>query len=170
MALNVPNNLPAATIAPFAGLVEPAGWLFMAGQAVSRVTYSALFLAISTTYGIGDGSTTFNLPDARGRALFGKDNMGGTAANRATTGGGGLDGVTLGAVGGGEAVTLTAAQMPSHTHTTPRIPTTQSNTSPIIGANSQWYGSATTASDAQGSSGAHTNIPPALIINYIIKT
>jgi len=63
----------------------PAGWLACGGQAVSRSTYAALFLAIGTLYGAGNGSTTFNVPDLRGRALFGKDNMGGSAANRLTS-------------------------------------------------------------------------------------
>ncbi|QDB71028.1 tail fiber protein [Bordetella phage vB_BbrP_BB8] len=78
----------------------------------------ALYDAIGTTWGPGDGSTTFNLPDARGRITAGADNMGGTAANRLTTSGFGST-ATLGTVGGAEAVTLTAAQsgMPAHGHT-----------------------------------------------------
>lgn len=61
--------LPAGVVMPFAATVIPAGWPFLLcqGQAVSRTTYSALFTAISTIYGVGNGSTTFNLPDMRGR-------------------------------------------------------------------------------------------------------
>lgn len=73
---------PTGVILPFAGSAAPAGWLLCAGQAVSRTTYAALFTAIGTSYGTGDGSTTFNLPDMRGRMPGGKDDMGGTAANR----------------------------------------------------------------------------------------
>lgn len=87
----------------------PAGWLLCGGQAVSRTTYAALFAAIGTLYGSGDGTTTFNVPDYRGRSLFGRDDMGGTPANRLTTGVSGLSGVTLGATGGSQAT-------PTHTH------------------------------------------------------
>lgn len=64
------------------GRCSPTDWLFCYGQAVSRTTYAALFTAIGTNYGAGDGSTTFNLPDMRGRIAAGKDDMGGTAASR----------------------------------------------------------------------------------------
>lgn len=62
---------PAGIIAPFAGTSAPTGWLACQGQAVSRTTYATLFAAISTTWGSGDGSTTFNLPDLRGMFLRG---------------------------------------------------------------------------------------------------
>lgn len=115
MGISSSARIPAGFIMPYGGGTPPAGFLECAGQAVSRSNFAALFLAISTVYGVGDGSTTFNIPDLRGRSMFGKDNMNGTAANRLTAAGG-LDGLTLGAVGGGEAVTLTEAQMPSHAH------------------------------------------------------
>lgn len=54
------------TVLPFAGEAAPNGWLLCYGQAISRTTYSTLFGIIGTTYGTGDGSTTFNLPDLRG--------------------------------------------------------------------------------------------------------
>src|SRR5688572_3046478 len=56
-------GLPAGVIVPYAGAVAPTGWLLCYGQAVSRTTYATLFTAFSTNYGIGDGATTFNLPD-----------------------------------------------------------------------------------------------------------
>jgi microcystin-dependent protein len=112
-----PVIFPSGAIIPFAGSTAPvSGWLLCYGQAVSRSTYANLFAAISTTYGSGDGSTTFNLPDLRGRAPHGVDNMGGTAASRVTSGGSGITGTTLGATGGAETVTLTTAQLPSHNH------------------------------------------------------
>ena len=79
--------------------------------------YSALFAVIGTTWGNGDGTTTFNIPDLRGRAMFGADNLGGTAAN-VLTGTGGAAGINgaLGSSGGAQSVTLTTAQMPSHPH------------------------------------------------------
>lgn len=76
------GGVPTGVVQPFAGSTSPTGWLLCAGQAVSRSTYADLFGAIGTTYGAGDGTTTFNLPDLRGRVVAGKDDMGGTAANR----------------------------------------------------------------------------------------
>ena len=111
-----PAGVPAGLIGPYAGASAPSGWLLCFGQAVSRVTYAGLFSAISTVYGAGDGSTTFNLPDLRGRAIAGKDDMGGVSANRLTNQPGGLNGDVLGATGGVENVALTTAQLASHTH------------------------------------------------------
>lgn len=101
---------------PSAGTTAPTGWLLCFGQAVSRTTYAALFAAIGTTYGAGNGTTTFNLPDMRGRVAAGLDNMGGTTASRITSGGSGIAGTTLGAVGGAETHTLTTAQLAVHNH------------------------------------------------------
>lgn len=75
-------TIPVGTMLPYAGGAAPANFALCFGQAVSRTTYAALFAIIGTTYGTGDGSTTFNLPDMRGRVAAGADNMGGTAANR----------------------------------------------------------------------------------------
>lgn len=158
-------SIPAGAVVPYAGASEPGGWLLCAGQAVGRATYAALFAALGTAFGAGDGSTTFNLPDLRGRAAFGKDDMGGAAANRLTGGGSGITGTTLGASGGAETVTLTVAQMPSHTH----------SESGWIGGSYMDSGSsggqpggATTGTAGGGN--AHQNTPPALVLNYIIKT
>lgn len=74
--------LAPGIILPYAGSAAPTGWLLCFGQAVSRTTYAGLFSAIGTTFGVGDGSTTFNVPDLRGRVAAGEDDMGGTAANR----------------------------------------------------------------------------------------
>ena len=92
--------VPSGSLQPFAGATAPNGWLMCFGQAISRTTYADLFAAIGTTHGVGNGSTTFNVPDLRGRTIAGKDNMGGSAANRLTSGNSGVAGTTLGAVGG----------------------------------------------------------------------
>lgn len=76
--------LPAGSLVDFAGTSAPAGWLMCDGAAISRTTYADLFAVISTAYGIGDGSTTFNLPDFRGRFARYNDNMGTGAAGRDT--------------------------------------------------------------------------------------
>ncbi len=86
----------------------PANSLLCYGQAVSRTTYAGLFAKISTAWGVGDGSTTFNLPDFRGRTPAGIDNMGGSAAGRLTSTTMTPDGNTVGATGG--------AQTTSHNH------------------------------------------------------
>jgi microcystin-dependent protein len=67
---------PSGAIMPFAMSSAPTGWLACDGSAVSRATYSALFSAISTTWGVGDGSTTFNLPDLRGAFVRGAGSHG----------------------------------------------------------------------------------------------
>lgn len=74
------GGIPSGSVTEFAGSSVPSGWLFCDGSAVSRSTYSGLFTAIGTTYGAGDGSTTFNLPDSRGRVIQGV----GTGAKVAT--------------------------------------------------------------------------------------
>lgn len=93
------DAVPYGTIVMYGGTTAPSGWLLCFGQAVSRATYTNLFTAISTNFGVGDGSTTFNLPDLRGRVAVGKDDMGGSAAGRVT------GAATQGATGGAETVT-----------------------------------------------------------------
>lgn len=109
---------PVGRVTSFAGATAPSGWLLCYGQAVPRsgpTGYPELFFIIGTTYGSGDGSTTFNLPDLRGRTIYGKDDMGGSAANRITTAGSGLDGLTLGAGGGSQTRTLLTVNLPAYT-------------------------------------------------------
>lgn len=74
-------SLPGVVL-PYAGSTAPSGFLFCYGQALSRTTYKRLFDVIGTQFGAGDGSTTFNVPDLRGRTVAASDNMGGTAAQR----------------------------------------------------------------------------------------
>ncbi len=110
-ALNVSTSLavggisfsqPVGMVVLWSTGTAPTGWLICDGAAVSRTTYAALFAVISTTYGAGNGSTTFNLPNMTGRVVAG------------VTGSGGY---TLGGTGGANSVTLSTANMPSHTHT-----------------------------------------------------
>jgi microcystin-dependent protein len=89
---------------PLAAGTLPPLCVWPNGQNLSRASYAALFGALGTTYGAGDGSTTFGTPDIRGRGLFALDNLGGTAANRITSGVSGIAGATLGAAGGDERI------------------------------------------------------------------
>lgn len=90
-----------------------AGYVLCGGQALSRTGFPDLFAKIGTNYGPGDGSTTFNVPDLRGRMPSGLDNMGGTAANRITSAGSGVDGSTLGAAGGVQNTVVQQANLAS---------------------------------------------------------
>jgi hypothetical protein len=110
------STIPSGAIFPYGGTTEPSNYLFCYGQDVNRTTYSDLFTAIGTTYGVGDGATTFALPDLRGRVVAGKDDMGGTSANRLTDQSGGVNGDILGDSGGLETHTLTTAQLAAHRH------------------------------------------------------
>jgi microcystin-dependent protein len=161
------NAVPSGAVVPFAGSATPAGWLLCYGQAVSRTTYAALFGAIGTAFGSGDGSTTFNLPDLRGRAPFGVDDMGGTAANRlGSSTSGGITGIaSLGATGGDQKHTLTSGEISSGLGTF---------VTSISQANDGWSGGGPgtvsyTTGSVGGGGGAHNNTPPAIILNYIIK-
>ena len=169
------DNTPVGAIMPYGGDNDPAYWLICDGRAVSRTAYAELFAVIGTTYGMGDGSTTFNIPDLRGRVAVGHNTTYGLGTN------------------GGEAVhTLNKNEIPNYDigFMATVVPGnhTQWNNGGIIGA-----GGATGAS--QGKSGtiymagtvntqpqygwqvksngggqAHNNMQPYLVTNYIIKT
>jgi microcystin-dependent protein len=96
------GTVPVGTIIDFSGSAVPTGWFNCDGSAVSRTVYADLFAIIGTTYGVGDGSTTFNLPNYQGRVTVGK-NTAGTF-------------LTLGAVGGAETHTLTGAESGTSVH------------------------------------------------------
>jgi len=168
-----------AVVQAYAGSSAPSGWLLCYGQAVSRTTYANLFAVVSTTYGTGDGSTTFNLPDLRGRAVFGVDNMGGSAASRVTNGNSGITGTTLGAAGGSEllhAHTHTATVTdPGHHHTydeggaggTANGYTGGGIHDPSAATSTTTTG--VTVSNANAGTGSSQNMPPALMLNYLIR-
>lgn len=163
------GGVPSGSMVPYGGTTTPSGWLLCDGSAVSRTTYASLFLAISTTFGVGDGSSTFNLPDCRGRVIAGKDNMGGSTASRITSAGCGITGTTLGAVGGTQNHTLTTAELAAHTHTYNKPATTVNEGA---GSGNPVGGPVTTgqATGSAGSGSAHLNVQPTLIANTIIKT
>lgn len=168
-------TVPSGTVLPFAGSTAPSGYQLCYGQAISRTTYASLFSAIGTTYGAGDGSTTFNVPDLRGRAIAGQDDMGGVSADRLTDQSGGLDGDTLGASGGAETHTLTEAQLASHTHTvTNSLKLTDADDTGSTPASAEYNAAGnlrSTYTPSLASSGggqAHNNVQPTLILNYMI--
>lgn len=111
-----PYSIPIGGVLPYAGTSAPnSSFVLPYGQAISRTTYPVAFSLMGTTFGSGDGSTTFNVPDLRGRVAAGKDDMGGSSANRLTAADDGLNGDTLGATGGGETQTLVTANLPPYT-------------------------------------------------------
>jgi len=176
--------IPVGTIQPFAGATAPVGWLLCYGQslnATSTPIYNDLWSVIGTTYG-GTAITAFSVPDLRGRAPYGKDNMGGTAASRITSGISGITGTTLGGVGGSEA-------LHAHTHTQNAHGHGWTGVNPAAGTGgsagnypfsiyndtaTNWTGSTgniggTTATNQTTGTGSSQNMPPTIITNYIIK-
>lgn len=175
------SNIPIGAVIDYWGATPPEGYLFCAGQAVSRVTYAALFALMGTSAGPGDGSTTFNLPDYRGRVAAGRDNMNGDNAGRLSS----IPSATLGASGGNQVHVLTLGEMPAHGHTV---------TDP---GHTHTYNSATTGGSAPegsgfpvptlagglltglrqtgitiagtGGGGAHPNVQPTIIANKIMR-
>jgi microcystin-dependent protein len=164
--------MPTGTVMPFAGTAIPnSDWLFCDNTPISRTEYADLFEVIGTTYGSGDGSTTFNKPDLRGRVIAGQDDMGGTSADRLTGLSGGLNGDNLGATGGSQEHTLTTSEMPAHTHTY-----SESSDGPDARGVGGGFTDPTAVGRQQADSGstgggsAHNNVQPTIILNYIIKT
>ena len=189
--------IPIGVILPFAASSAPIGYLLCYGQAVSRTTYAALFAIIGTAYGVGDGSTTFNVPDLRGRAIAGSDVMGGVGAGRLTPASG-MSGLGIGAVSGNnQTVTLVANQIPSLTSVNAAQAISVTNTYQVPvqgtafidsltqgagGAVLFWRISPNSGTQVVPSSGnnsisvsytnaslqAVTNVQPTILVNYII--
>jgi microcystin-dependent protein len=157
----IPSLSPPGIIHPYAGSTAPSGWLLCQGQAVSRTTYAALFAVCGTTYGVGDGSTTFNLPNLKGRVAVGVD-----SADTAFD--------AVGEKGGAKTHLLTTAEMPSHTHNFKQrtLASALGDYQPGAASNT---GSLITVSDgsivlAAGGGAAHNNLQPYIALHHIIKT
>lgn len=163
------SNPYVGEIRLFAGTFAPNGWLFCDGQQLPISEYETLFNLIGTTYG-GDGQTTFNLPDLRGRLPLHQGTAQGTT-------------FVIGESGGVEQVTLTAAQVPQHTHTLSGSAANATQTSPTGGVPATMpevttfaYGTdlpATTlhpnSVSSSGGNLPHENLQPYLCLNFIIS-
>ena len=161
--------LPVGVVFAYGSSTAPNGWLSCLGQEVYRGDYPDLFAVIGTTYGAGNGTTTFNLPDLAGRVVVGQGS------------GTDLTPRSMGAKGGAETHTLTASEMPSHTHTSNAIGgtlglmTADGNNTAGGGLDTSavepnlYASPAALSIDNAGSGGAHNNMQPFTVLNYIIR-
>ena len=159
------GGLPVGSVTDYTGAVAPSGWLLCQGQAVSRTTYARLFAVIGTSFGAGDGSTTFNLP-AAGRVAVGRDPVQAEFA-------------AVGQSGGAKTHTLSEGEMPPHGHGLHPWEVILA-----AGGNTGYWGMGggnafLVAKDdldprrRTGSSGSgqpHNNLQPYATVNYIIRT
>ncbi len=148
-----------------------AGWLLCNGAPVSRTTYAVLFARVGTLWGAGDGSTTFNLPDYRGRVPAGADAMGGTPANRLT-----IFSAVLGAAGGDQNAqqdTITVSN-PAHSHLIPNALANNSGSFGLTGSGTIGFATTSTAAATtaitatSGLTGTQQNIQPTVITTFAI--
>ena len=154
------DTLPIGIILPFSDNTIPEGYLLCDGSAISRTTYADLFSVIGTTYGEGDGTTTFNLPNLKGRVPIGKD--------EADT-----DFDVLGETGGEKTHTLTVNEMPSHIHSMNSVinGTNVQDSTPVRMQTDKysWGGTSSYWTDNAGENQPHNNLQPYHVVNYIIK-
>lgn len=160
------DTLPIGAITQFSGETAPTNWLLCNGQAISRTDYAELFGVIGTTYGTGDGSTTFNLPDLRGRVPVGLKSSDAS-----------FD--ALGETGGEKNHTLTVNEMASHGHSlTPNnniyaynyggtAETAVPTASDVGKSEGRYY--QTISAGSTGGDQPHNNLQPYIVTNYIIK-
>lgn len=151
------DTLPIGSILSYPGTIAPTNWLLANGQAVSRTDNAELFALIGTTYGVGDGSTTFNIPNLKGKVIAGLDSTQ-------------TEFDTLGEIGGEKTHTLTIPEMPNHNHAD--YVYAQGDWTPIGGDSAK--GCANTADWTHytalvGGGGSHNNLQPYIVQNYIIK-
>jgi microcystin-dependent protein len=155
---------PTGTLQMTAAAAGLAGWLLCDGAAYPRAEYSALFAVIGTAWGAGDGSSTFNVPDLRGRAPMGA----GTGA--------GLSPRAVGQRGGEEAHTLIVGELAAHQHKLRKtdqalgsggLGVTLVGDSPGYEAGVEWN---VGYIEATGGGAAHNNMQPFAVVNYLIKT
>ena len=150
------NFLPVGMVIWSAITAVPQGWLECDGSAISRTTYSALFGSISTSYGAGDGLTTFNLPDQARRTLVGRGGSG-TAVLAAT----------IGSTGGAETHQLTIAEMPNHAHVSGAAASQNSRSYTAGGSVDAAITGGTTATT--GGDGSHNTMQPSLVLIMLIR-
>jgi len=157
----IANICVTGSIQMFAGSVAPEGFFICDGSAVSRLDYANLFNVIGITYGNGDGSTTFNIPNFKGKVPVGHDDSQ-------------TEFDTLGKTGGEKTHLLTSAEsgLPAHSHSV--------NPTPVIETGSNEWGfnggdatrkrmTSTYNNTAQNASQSHNNLQPYISINYLIK-
>lgn len=151
------DTLPIGSITAYGKETAPANWLICDGSAVSRSAYADLFAVIGTKYGEGDGSTTFNLPNLKGRVPVGLD-------------GGDTDFNEIGKTGGEKTHILTVDEMPKHSHRGTYLKDTNITTAYNVGyRTSPSSETPTEFNDSRGNDQPHNNLQPYQVQNYIIK-
>ncbi len=185
------SGVPTGSVTDYVGSSAPSGWVLLDGRTIGNASSGATNRANSDTQTLfellwnsmanaeapvssGRGASaaadfaankTITIPDARGRVVAGKDDMGGTTASRLTSGGSGITGTTLGVAGGTQTHTLTTAEMPAHTH--PGVTTPSGGSAAIFSSCGAVDTGGSTGSTGGG--GAHQNTQPTLVLNKIIK-
>ena len=154
------DTIPIGTIVPFTGTTAPTNWLICDGSEISRITYEDLFTKIGTSFGEGNGTDTFNLPDLRGRIPIGAGSSDNDTHNFA-----------LGSTGGEYEHTLTLAEMPSHKHNLIWYDAGSGGGAklPYGLASTKETGGDSSVIKSAGGDSSHNNIQPYSTVNYIIK-